>query len=912
MTSRSKPRGPFAISAASLLSGLLLAWMPSDAASGDPDVSVTHVGRADDGPSYSQTKQLTRQMVEDDGTTYSFPTNTVTVSADQTQDLRGRQRILISWTGAQPSGGRASNPYGENGLQQEYPVVILQCRGTDNGNLPIEQQVRPETCWTNSVAQRSQLSRTEADAIWTKDLLADDAARQRLSGMQPFPSKEECANADQDPFYTHLTPFVAASGKVFAACDADHMPPEAATGAAFPPAELAAFTDLDGNGSVRFEVRSDVENESLGCNHKVACSIVVVPINGISCMKGSSPPALVDSKCRLGGQFPPGSGNFVNAGVDAAASPALWWSASNWQNRFSIPITFGLPPDTCDVLDPRAPTGFYGSELMAQASLQWAPAYCLSKKRFKFQLNQMSDAAGWNLMQSGVGPAAFVSSPHRRTSDDPVGFAPTAVTGFAIGYTIDRPDNAGEYTDLRLNPRLVAKLLTESYLGSDLGRGHPGMDANPLAIMNDPEFIGLNPGLSQTSQEAGAALLSLSNDSDIIQQLTDWIAHDKAAMDFINGKADPWGMKVNPSYKKIKVPRSEWPLLDSYIPQTENTCRQNNPNVYFTQLAAPVTTLRKVAEALLDSWPNTQTRCEFDQSTLSYKLGRIDRQSYGARFMLGVVSLGDVERYGLRSAALQTKTNTYVAPTDASLAAAVDLMQPQEPRKGGKGGHGDEGSDGGAANARLLAKPKSNTPDLGELGRPFVLDQADVRKSGKAYPGTMVVYTAARLRNLDPADARKVALFIRTATTEGQKPGAGNGELPAGFLPIEKKGSTRKLFDVAQDVAEAVEAQTPLPTVEPSPTATNTAAPTLPSNNGDSGGVDDAPVGDVPTDAPGAAPSAAVSPTAAPAPLAMPQTEAVSSDLGDRAVPVLLIVGLIGIALTSAVRYFVRPPGPLR
>ena len=104
-----------------------------------------------------------------------------------------------------------------------------------------------------------------------------------------------------------------------------------------------------------------------------------------------------------------------------------------------------------------------------------------------------------------------------------------------------------------------------------------------------------------------------------------------------------------------------------------------------------------------------------------------------------------------------------------------------------------------------------------------MLDQADVRRSGKAYPGTMVVYTAAKLRNLIQDDADKVALFIRTATTEGQKAGPGNGELPGGFLPIEKKGSTRKLFDLAQDVADAVEAQTPLPTEEPSPTATNTA-----------------------------------------------------------------------------------------
>ena len=58
--------------------------------------------------------------------------------------------------------------------------------------------------------------------------------------------------------------------------------------------------------------------------------------------------------------------------------------------------------------------------------------------------------------------------------------------------------------------------------------------------------------------------------------------------------------------------------------------------------------MRKIAEALLDAWPNVQTRCDVDLATGAYKLGRIDRQSFGARFMLGIVSLGDVERYGLR------------------------------------------------------------------------------------------------------------------------------------------------------------------------------------------------------------------------------------------------------------------------
>src|SRR6201999_2799975 len=103
------------------------------------------------------------------------------------------------------------------------------------------------------------------------------------SGMAPFPDKSVCPNADAEGLWTHLTPFVAASGKVYPACDGQNMHPEAAIGAACPPAEIAAYSDENGEGSVQFEVRSDVENESLGCNHKVACTIEVIPINGVSC-----------------------------------------------------------------------------------------------------------------------------------------------------------------------------------------------------------------------------------------------------------------------------------------------------------------------------------------------------------------------------------------------------------------------------------------------------------------------------------------------------------------------------------------------------------------------------------------------------------------------------------------------------
>ncbi|WP_448631230.1 hypothetical protein [Cellulomonas soli] len=88
-------------------------------------------------------------------------------------------------------------------------------------------------------------------------------------------------------------------------------------------------------------------------------------------------------------------------GVAAAVSPAYWWSASNWRHRFVVPLTFALPPDACDVLDDRAPVQMYGSELLNQATLQWAPAYCLRDDRFKFRHNRQPETAALRLLGTG-------------------------------------------------------------------------------------------------------------------------------------------------------------------------------------------------------------------------------------------------------------------------------------------------------------------------------------------------------------------------------------------------------------------------------------------------------------------------------------------------------------------------------
>lgn len=723
-----------------------------------------------------------QRVFEDGGDRRVVDSRDVKVSIDKTENLRGRERVHIQWSGAHPTGARAVNPYGAgdaNGsaLKQEYPMLIMQCRGT-------AKTLTPQTCWTSTRMQRSTTEVWDRDeAIWRDDPFATDADRNTFSGVDPAVAKQKCPGLNLpvdglDGPSSHITPFDAANKKVYLACDSDTMPPEAAVDSSFPAAEMAAFTTTKGTGDVYFEVRSDVENDSLGCSDKVACSIVMIPIMGLSC--GTSYPG-----CRDTGRNEPGSTFESSVGYDQAVSPRFWWSPSNWNNRITIPITFGPPPNVCDLLDSRAPVGFYGSELMAQAGLQWAPAYCLNKSRFKFQANKMPDDAAFDLLSNGDAAAAFLSRARTYSGTGSVGYAPTAITGFAIGFIIDEPDNGGEVPTIKLTPRLLAKLLTNSYAARLDGRQHPGMADNPIRLNLDPEFQALNPGLTEDYEtEAAAALMSLSVSSDTMEALTDYIDRDKEARAFLDGDKDPWGMVVNPSYKGIKLPVGDWPLDDTWLLPSNDACVKANTTPYFTQVAAPVSSMRTIAEALLDSWPLVQTRADGskDQDGNDVcKYGRIDRQDIGHRFLLGVVNMGDAERLGLRTAELQTSVSdsgkkftdadgrTFAGPSNKAMSAALAAYRP-------------------AASSK-----------------PFTFDPAKLTKA--AYPGTMVVYTAALLQGMDKTKAKDVAEFVRIATTEGQQQGSKNGELPAGYLPLVKTGATAALWKQAQSVATLIAAQ---------------------------------------------------------------------------------------------------------
>lgn len=801
----------------------------------------------------SPTRTVSRTYYPGGSATPFTESNDVTVSVNKHTDLQSRERIQVSWSGARPTGGLQGNLLGAAGMNQEFPVLVMQCRGT-------AATVSPETCWTNSFTERAYSSYAPV-APWLDDLyngksgLPDNSAR--ISGVKDGNAPAGCGTLDPDNAY-HFTGFRAVGGKAFVGCDRDHMPPEAAADSIDPPNEIFGQTTTDGTGSVSFEVRTSTENESLGCSRKVACSLVVIPIAGLSCAHSGG-------TCNRSPYYFGGDRNDGSNPATTAVSGYLWWSASNWRNRIVVPLSFALPPDTCRLLGTGTPVPFYGSELLSQAALQWAPSFCLDKSRFNWQSNTMPDDAALALAGNGGAIAAEVAGVGTGQDGSRFAFAPTALTGFGIAFNVDDPTSGQALTSLRLDARLLAKLLTESYPGDVVGIGHPGLAGNPWSLFKDPEFLKLNPGFHPiaggTQPLSAATLLALSTGSQVIERLTAYIASDANARAFIAGKPDPWGMRINPAYKDLPLPVSTWPLLDTWRPKnTGNKCLDAAPPVYLQNIAAPVSNMRQIAADMLFSWPRVQVIPPTpDINTGVCGVARTAVQPYGQRFMLGLVTLGDAVRYGLSVASLETTPGRYVAASTQSILAAVKD-----------------------------AKPSAK-------GQPFVLGQAEHRVAD-AYPGAMIVYTAALTRGLKKDEAARVAQFIDVSLNQGQRPGRGNGMLPGGYVPIIKSGPTRALYQAAMAARAAIAAQ---------------RAPATPAPPGAPGG-GALPSASAVGKAPGSRKPGAITPAAAaggvPA-VQLARTSAVSSPLGGSVLPLLLTLVLLTGTAAAGTRVWVRTRG---
>ncbi len=755
--------------------------------------------------SFSATETIQRSV----GTSV-VATNTVTLKVDDTTNLQGRQEIGVSWSGAHPTGGIVADQNSDDAQREEYPFVLLECRGVDSTAVAPAQQLSPQTCWTQTWDERYQESSTSgAQPPYRLDEYASAADRDAIADA-PSPLPAACqANGLEAAPVQHWVPFVAVSGQVYdggnAGCGGEAPESQDVGGSGLPSNETFGVTGADGTGSAQFDIWSADQNASLGCSASVACSLVAVPIMGISCDTSASPAPSADelSACEADGQFSPGQLMPSNGTPDLAVTGSLWWSASNWRNRISVPLSFAPEATSCAVTGALPSIDVYGSELMIQATTQWAPSFCQGgSDPFSFVHVQTGEPQARNLVATSGAEAAFTSYAQPNGYGQPVVNAPVALTGFAISYVIDGA-NGQPYTSLKLTPRLLAKLLTESYPADlPVQQEDAALANNPINITMDPEFQALNPGIAANPlgpSEAASELLALSSDSDVMEALTTYINDDPVARAWLNGQPDQWGMVVNPAYQGITLPVEQWPLLSTFEPSAwyasdQNDCLSNDPVPFQPLVAAPLASLENVSEAMQFAIANSTTVCSQPEAgSVGEKLVAAGRQTVGHRFMIGITPLADNQRYGILAAALQTTSGTFVAPDTTSLTATAALLQPD--------------------------------PTTGTWPIPY--DEFQQAAGATGYPGTMVVYAAVPTTGLPAPDASEYATLLRFAATTGQTPGSGVGQLPGGYLPLTQADGLGALASYTQSAADDVAAQNgQVPSLGTTPTGPTPVPPT--------------------------------------------------------------------------------------
>lgn len=772
---------------------------------------ATAVSRASTGDgAVTLTKSVSRGHVVD-GREQAVESKDVTLTVPATKSLRSRQVVTVTWKGAHPTGGIYPDPNSADARKAEYPFVLMECRGVDDPAASATARLTPQTCWTQSPDERFVDDYNTDFPPYRLDRYATPADRTAIAGRPA--GAADCSSGKAQ----HWVPFRSASGTTYAGGPGGcaGTPPESTslstTGR--PGNTTYGTTLLDGSGSADFSIWTSEDNASLGCSDTVACALVAVPIMGISCDPAATglpdedrPPegrqrtdattvCTATGKQQVGAQATTGSPLY-----DQTVTGALWWSESNWRNRITVPLGFAPLANVCDLVTQQPESQIYGSELVAQATSQWGPALCTARDGYKIKHVQTGEPQARNLVLTGTANAAFLSLGPTSGWTTPTVSAPTALTGFALSYTVD-DRNGNPVADLKMTPRLLAKLLTESYpaIGA-IKEKDAALAANPLDVAKDPEFQALNPSVSPDlpAEISASTALILSSDSDVIRALSTYIDADPDAHAWLAGQPDPWGVKVNPAYQTggpraaLTLPTDSWPLLDQFEPKdyyaAGNQCLQDNPVPYLPLVAAPTQRLSSIALAMQYSLANSQVVCsQVAPGSAGAKLVSLGRQSRGYRFLLGLTSLADARRYSIPAASLLSYTSpaaqqrfsdgqgrTFVSPTDDAVTAAARLLKPDD------------------ASGTWTLSP-------GEL-------RAD-SAAADAYPGTMLVSTAVPTQGLPADEAGRLAAFLRFVAGPAQTPGFGIGQLPPGYVPLGQGTGTAALAAYTAVAADAVAAQ---------------------------------------------------------------------------------------------------------
>ncbi|MGW1550262.1 hypothetical protein [Streptomyces sp. NPDC002346] len=528
-----------------------------------------------------------------------------------------------------------------------------------------------------------------------------------------------------------------------------------------------ARTSSDGTGQEFFEVQTANEAPHLGCGVPVTKAGVTTPR---SCWLVIVPQGHLD----LDGQ-PYADRTQVNAG-----SPV---SSTNWKNRVAFKLGFNSVASNCALgADERATTG---SELAADAMTSWQAALCPTGTVYGYTKMGEPDARA-RLSRDGETGLAFTT---RALGDDPgttapdglTTYAPVALSGAVIGFTIERRAKAGapestqkisgtKVQSISLTPRLVAKLLTESYRGSVWGsvvtrssggtstpeaaKGYQWAVSNPAGLVTDPEFLALNPEFAHLSVAETPAtdtdLITTLGHSDTARTVWQWIASDKDARDFLAGAPDKWGMHVNPYFSTsaavnptglaFELARDDFPKSDPWclIPAETGVAGKQcmtDFHPYVDDMHAGALSTRR-ADTLWKSY--------WDALAVPPAYKSVGPQIVGSRFVISITDAASAARYSLQSAKLRNAAGKFTAPTVTTLTTAA----------------------AGAA---------------GDTVHP--VDPAGA-KAKDAYPLAQLVYGAVRPAALTAGARKDYARLLNYAAGLGQTTGSDPGDLPPGYAPL--------------------------------------------------------------------------------------------------------------------------------
>lgn len=726
----------------------------------------------------------------------------LTVTVSQTRNLQN-QAVTVSFSGAKAVAG-------SNGKTSTY-LQVFQCwgaMGADGKPDPNASAPDPATCQFGATGPDGDIS---------------NPAHQRALLNDPLVRGGDWEQADtKSPSMNLPAPFLAVNGQSTRIIDGFNLseyrnPFFSRTSTNEQSNFISADTGSEkvaAAGSRTFEIQTGSEASGLGCGFRPdspsvsKCWLVAVPRTEV-----------IDS--------------ILSAGP---LSPSLW------ATRVQVPLYFQDVAAVCP--SEQAATLSFGSESLAAAMKSWIPGMC-AQKHFTLGFSPMSDMQARSQLTGGE-PLAFTTRPAAGHKD--MVYAPAALSGVVVAMTIDnvctrrftqyaaadcgyaseaefeadKARNGALVRNLRLNARLVAKLLTQSYV---LHTAPASADDAPFAkpsntrygrpmtysLQQDPEFLRLNPkGLGAAGNLAPPVVEGLR--SDAASAVWEWLLHNQSARAFLEGCPDPSGMVINPFYSmrtyrscedraaeldaavKQKIAETRKPGSFTYATPVYPSDSAPYPQSYWAEKPAvmlsdgktvdqPALTVGDQYARVLDmataaqntvrAQPASVTEWCADCSPPAFKSA--PRQGFGSRSVISITDAASAAKFQLPTAQLcSSDGSACVAANNASLQAAAASFEPT-------GTPGVVGPD--------------STPDY----------------AAGAYPLTVPVYGVVNTAAATRAQAGTYSRLFEYVGTAGQEQGFRAGMLPPGYAPLTAA--------LKEQTAAAVETLRSLSKRDSSPTA---------------------------------------------------------------------------------------------